>query len=311
MQRMLLTGLEPSTGYEFQCRIQCNTSFGTYSASKYFNTLSVANCEIPTTSNFYASRIGANEVTFASANQAKLFQFRYKKLGDVDWNILDTTSQFYSSVLDLEAETEYMYQLRMLCINNKLSEYSSSKFFRTLPGCVVNVDQDLEAHTISASSAYLKSNKGQLLGIAFRYRKIGDLNWTIVRSIISNEIKIENLLLDSRYEYQMLIVCTEKTRSQWSSSKEFTTLKTSVSGEEEESAWNLFPNPNDGICTLSNAYVQGEIHYTVCDMIGNLVKQGIGNMEKITHFTVDLPPGIYYVNIFWNYKKVVKQIVVM
>ncbi|NOT37250.1 MAG: T9SS type A sorting domain-containing protein [Saprospiraceae bacterium] len=290
-----LNTLSPETIYEYQCKIECNGSFGFYSASRYFKTLSLNECLSSDKENFAAINIRKNEATLLSLNQAKLYKFRYKEILDETWIFTDTSSSPLVKINQLKPNSFYIYQVQTLCANNKISSFSTSRFFKTREDCQFDTLQDVGVFVVNDTIISLQVNQQNYFRIEIRYREKGMTDW-ILKSFSKGDIPILEIQVKKnvKYELQGLVYCADNNNSQWSESRIFSTLGNTANKNFEFTTIKIFPNPGNGLLDLDlplSAQVQVYDSYGKLEYVFHL-DEGLGSVD-----ISKLHQGVYYLKI--------------
>lgn len=224
-----LTPLMPSTRYQIQCRVVCQgNEVSDWSASKFFMTSAASlaargACISPRKWELVPRDIDKNSVTLSCISQSSLYQFRYKDTAASIWKVLaadDTNKVFINS---LKENTTYEFQCRIYC-NGDFGNYSDSRLFTTAAPNVCDEPSLSEyiAFNIGTDDATIvcltKAEK-----YVVRYKAYGTRVWQIADTSAESEINLNHLQSNTKYVYQISLVCTTSQQSVFSSIKEFTT----------------------------------------------------------------------------------------
>lgn len=298
---LLLNGLKSGLIYEYQSRVSCNGFSGTYSESKIFTTLHPGVCAEVPSEYIYEQGLSATAVNIFISVQASLYQIRYKKSSNDYWTDTDTSSQAFFRLTDLEPGEEYVYQIRVLCPDNQISPYSYSRNFTTLVGCQGLSTQDLNVDSVSSHAALLSHRDPDLKQTyLFRFRERGKGEWSIRNSnpIFKRFLLLDSLLPETEYEFQVLVVCSEKSISSWSSSQYFKTTSATAIRDERNPLLEIYPNPARSYFVLKNVDIMEERQrITISDLQGVVLHLWQSEAVKEQKFHIQLKPGIYLLNV--------------
>ena len=125
-----LSGLSPSTDYNWRVRTNCSSSSSDYSATQTFTTLAEP-CDAPT--NLSASNITSSSATvsWSSATNSVDYTLAYRVQGG-SWSYL-TVAGTSRDLTGLTASTTYEYAVKTNCSSTS-SSYSSASTFTTTSG---------------------------------------------------------------------------------------------------------------------------------------------------------------------------------
>lgn len=292
-----VTSLKPNTYYEFQCRLFCNGGFGSYSFSWFFNTQALASCVEPGIADFFAYDIDQTNAKMISLLKGDLYEFRYRMSTEKSWQYGDTLMTPIFELNDLEPNTRYLYQLRILCPNKLVSEFSFIKSFTTLPVCSSSDSSKLKVDSIDLTSARIRSEDSTRAVYIFRYRSINSTDWIYLDPAVFSKIKLQNLKSNTKYECQVSNGCAENDFSVWSKSVTFSTsISTAIKNNRLERI-SVYPNPaNNQLFINLDKTVQINqspiFRYSVYDISGK--NYSSGNIRANESIQVShLSPGLY------------------
>lgn len=138
------------------------------------------------------------------------------------------------------------------------------------------------------------SQINNISGYELRWRKVGSSDWIVVRfSTFQHAELLRNLSENTRYEYQMRTLCGDNFEhpSDWSNLKTFTTLKRKDSLEnsnENDVQIKIYPNPNDGIFTLSLPEIGESDLKCLIKIFDGTGKKIYDNRFNVTNFLIEL-----------------------
>ncbi|MFI5218487.1 MAG: fibronectin type III domain-containing protein [Bacteroidia bacterium] len=187
-----LTGLTPSTAYEWQVRSRCVNANGTitfsaWSAVSVFQTLGTNTCPTP---SGLTSTIGTagNSVTLAwNSTSASSYNIRYRVTGSLAWT--NTTSSTNSkTITGLNSGANYEWQVQGVCASGGvviLSAWSASAFFTT--PAPVTISPNPADNRIMIT---YESSSDQNLNFAIR-DFIGVINLSVTKTVTAGTNQIE------------------------------------------------------------------------------------------------------------------------
>ncbi|HNQ12211.1 MAG TPA: fibronectin type III domain-containing protein [Bacteroidia bacterium] len=232
-----LSPLSPQTLYEFQVEALCPDTNGTvtgsgFSNSGFFTTQPNANvCSIP--QNLHVSNITQTSALLNwSSTGAAQYSIRYRQVGSNTWIYLNSQSNS-KMVSGLMPFTQYQWQVRSKCINPNgvvtFSNFSPASIFTTQNSTTFCfAPNNLQAHQITMSSAFLIWSNTGAAQYSLRYRVLGSSNtWTYLNSQ-TNSKQVNGLSPMTVYEWQVRSKCqvpgsTQFTFSPFSALNVFTT----------------------------------------------------------------------------------------
>lgn len=130
-----VSGLSPSTNYEFQVAGVCSgTVSSAFSSSCTFSTLAntTSVCNVPAGTSVTNITKSSAALKWTSTG-AVSYNVRYKPIASTVW-ISASTGSAGLSVSGLASSTDYEFQVAGVCSGSTVSNYSASTFFRTLAG---------------------------------------------------------------------------------------------------------------------------------------------------------------------------------
>jgi len=218
---VVVSGLNPSTTYEWQIAQVCSSSTGTAVLSPYsniilFTTLS-SNTTCPTPGGLLTDSISASSarVSWSPVTGAAGYLVRYRPAGSTTWTSINTAGN--ARVLTgLNPGTAYEWQVQTFCgtSNTNVSAWSVIITFTTQQSTSpCPVPTGLQTDSISSSSArvYWTPAPGAI-GYTVRYRPLGSLSWLSASSTTASR-KLTGLLTGTQYEWQVQTVCSSNTSS--------------------------------------------------------------------------------------------------
>ena len=124
---LTVSGLTPSTSYDWQVRTNCSSGSSSYTSGTQFTTNAVATCDAPT--NLTTSSIISNSATLSwtAASGANSYDVQYEVSGTGSWTTLNSTSTSLT-VSGLTPSTSYDWQVRTNCSSGSSSYTSGAQF---------------------------------------------------------------------------------------------------------------------------------------------------------------------------------------
>jgi hypothetical protein len=128
MTSIALSGLSPSTVYEFQVQGVCASGSSAYSASSTFTTSSSSACAVPTGLSVISVTSTGATLSWASTGAAS-YTVRYRKINTSSWMTVSSSATL--RVLSwLTPGSTYEFQVQSICASGS-SSYSPSATFLT------------------------------------------------------------------------------------------------------------------------------------------------------------------------------------
>lgn len=216
-----LTGLIPTTTYEYQGAVQCSSVWSEWSASNTFTTNAPA-CSPPTALQLSVSNINTSSATLnCSLVGAQAYGWRYRISGAATWTTPANTATGTINLSSLAAATLYEYQAAVQC-QGVWTDWSATQNFTTLGGCNAPLLSQLTVSNLSSSSARLNCSLSGVNAYDWRYRLTGAASWIDLNSTTTNFTDLATLLASTAYEFQVSVQCGS-IWSSWSSTQSFVT----------------------------------------------------------------------------------------
>jgi hypothetical protein len=216
-----ISGLTPSSTYEFQVQTVCAAGTSAFSATSTFTTLAGTTCGVP--SGLAASNVTSSSATldWSDVSGATSYNVQYRVSGTSSWT--STTSNTSSAnVSSLASSSNYEFQVQTVCASGT-SAFSTSATFTTSAVTSCGVPSGLGASNVTTSSATLDWNDVSGAGsYNIQYRVSGTSTWTSTTSNTSS-VSVSGLSSSTKYEYEVQTVCAGGT-SVFSAIASFTTL---------------------------------------------------------------------------------------
>jgi hypothetical protein len=227
---VLLSGLIPTTSYQFRVTAQCNSGNSVVSSVSLFTTLTP--CVTTTTLNAMPSSHTTATVGWSAAPYATQYNLRYKPTSSADGWIVLTTSGTNYSLSSLTPSTQYECQIQSIC-SSGISDYTASTLFST-PAPPCNPSTSITPSGVSCNSATLSWSAdpyGVATSYQYRYKTSASAVWTML-PISTNTVNINGLMPATAYDFQVQSICGSDA-SAWSSTSNFTTSSPACSDTYE------------------------------------------------------------------------------
>jgi hypothetical protein len=254
-----LTGLRPSTTYEYRIRTRCtNGNTSAYSPTARFITTSPV-CEPPLGIEvIVVGNIATVRWERVVGNRGYLITFR-RTLEETTWTtrrITDTTATSFR--LDsLMPNKAYELRVQTVCVNgNSIASPIQNFITAPLSGCIP--PRNYNAVPSATSAVITWSTVTGAVGYQVAYRQVGRADWrtTVVFGVGSVSTTISGLTPNVNYEFQVQTLCADAP-SAYTASKFFTTpgvttepcpiptiVSTTVpSNTRITVTWNVLPSP--------------------------------------------------------------------
>ncbi|MBP6334742.1 MAG: fibronectin type III domain-containing protein [Bacteroidia bacterium] len=207
-----LTGLTPSTTYEFQVQSNCGSiGLSAFSTSGTFSTTAVvSSCtSVPDVNQFGTiNKTGSSATVYwRSTSGATAYNLIWRvRVPAGTWNSPVNVTGVQYNITGLNSSTNYEFQVQTICAAG-VSAYSPSGWFTTTTGgAVCGVPSSLGTGSISSSEATLTWSAVSGSGsYAVQYR-VANGTWFSTNST-TNSVVLSGLTPGASYEYQVQAVC--------------------------------------------------------------------------------------------------------
>lgn len=253
----LVTGLDLASEYEYQARRKCCPSdWSPYTETQTFTTAGFVPCT-PLPASALSADATSDNATYVYTVQPfgpAVNQFRFRPVGTTDWSFSDNSTNYYRYLNNLQAGTEYEFQVRQACSNGDFTDYSESAYFTTTGtkpdtgdggdngdgenpdtgdtptgNCAPADGSAMTTSSITDTYAYIYTPQPYgLVDNQFRYRVVGSSDWTETDVSTSYYRFLASLSAGTTYEFQNRQKCADGSWSNYSSSVEFTTTGVAV-----------------------------------------------------------------------------------
>ncbi len=214
-----ISGLTPTTNYEFQVATRCSASTSAYAGSAIFTTLAIP-CSTPVGLNTIATSTTSATIGWSPVSGSALYYINYRPSGTSPWTA--TTSSMNSiTIAGLLSGTVYEYEVAADCSGTP-GTYSNMDSFATVSASC-GIPTSPAVSNITNSSAILSwSAVGSAAAYIVNYRVLSTAIWTI-DTVLSNADTLTALTPGTLYEFRVSTLCIGIT-SAFTGSSIFTTL---------------------------------------------------------------------------------------
>ncbi|MEM9823882.1 MAG: T9SS type A sorting domain-containing protein, partial [Bacteroidota bacterium] len=130
---LFLEALEPDTEYEFQIQAICEEESSDFSESYFFSTITeMEECFLPESTIVDLLDPNSALVSWEDMDAAEVYRFRYRRKSSFQAWVKTTNEDSFRALGNLEANTVYLYQIRVLCPNG-WTAWSPKYRFKTSP----------------------------------------------------------------------------------------------------------------------------------------------------------------------------------
>ena len=217
-----IDGLESSTKYVFQLRGWCpdQGAYSDWSATVFDST----RCEGPD-----AAGLSVTDLTYSKATlntDAESDEYEWSLRRTTSWSIRQiVTTENHIKWINLPANMEYEWKVRIRCADGTWSDYSPIQTFSTgdhhTPDCDTLKDSHVTYNNVTYNSVNLHCH---MHGKKYTWamRKYGTGNWT-THHTSNGFYQWKNLHSSSKYEYKVKVECEDGYWTSWSGVKHFYT----------------------------------------------------------------------------------------
>lgn len=217
-----LSGLKPSTAYEFRVRVFCNSSLTNVSEfSKNFGfQTDLEPCAVLQTNEFQITYTAVKKYSLSSKRKGKAYGWRWRTSGSTIWTDSLRTDSLVTQV-GLKFPQAYDFQAQIQCLDGRWSQWSNTVKIQT-PNLTCNAPDSTSlviTYQSPESITYqYTGNKHQ--NISWRYKASTDTTWT---ALTGTSGRAPALGVEQSYEFSARGVCLSTGElSPWSRSKIFT-----------------------------------------------------------------------------------------
>ena len=289
-REIIFSGYNSETTLEFQVQRICSKD----SESKYSEILSFTTsaiiCQPLDEIQINATRIGTQTAVIKSdyLDIALEYLLAYRKKGAMNWDTTSPKMEPSWELFGLESNTEYEYQVGIICEYAKGSVWSKIKTFKTLqPGVLCPTpDPNLIGLRFQTQStlSFFHPLEGTVT-LNWRYRKLGDSLWIALPNTPNYVLQIDPKF---RYEVSLQRSCSSSIKSAWTLPVVFNAL-CRLSPDELE-----IKNKAEGEIEVSTSFPAQQYYWSYR-------KQSAGKVEREFKTTQNslsidsLAPGLNYV----------------
>ncbi len=206
---IVISGLIPSTTYEWRIQSDCGSGMSPESQSAFFSThgSTAPSCFVPA-DNHVTSNITSNsaDLSWDDSPNALYYQVQYKRRNQANWTTLISCSNDWE-LTGLVANRNYQWRVRAVCSidGTNVSAYSSINNFRTLASC--DTPSNLR-YTEIFSFILLRWNRvNSALSYNMQIRVQGSTTWFDFTSN-NNWIWLSGAQSGTTYEWRVQSVCS-------------------------------------------------------------------------------------------------------
>ncbi len=236
----VLSGLTPSTPYEWQVQTDCGG--GNTSGLSAVQSLTTLACDTPVGLGNYTPNANATQVYWSGpGGNGTVYDLQYRQQGSTTWSSSFTTTNNSFAIPGLTPTTAYQFQVRSVC-GLAGSSVFSSPFSFTTSACPASVSVPTSVYstnvrTSSANLYWYNGNTGTNTDI--QYRPQGSGSWIALAAGNDSPYSLTGLTSGTAYEWQVRAACSGGVVSAWTASQSFTTTACSA----PTSPGNLTPGP--------------------------------------------------------------------
>ncbi|GAB4047821.1 fibronectin type III domain-containing protein [Spirosoma litoris] len=214
-----LTGLTNNTPYEWQVRTACSTIDNSeFVTGQSFTT----SCRTPD-SRYANPKATSAYLGWASTGFNVNYDVLYRRVGTANWTAITGLTSNSVTIMDLQPNMGYEWQVRSRCSDGALSDYSSTNSFSTY-SCITPYNLATSNYTpTSTKLSWYNYYADASSSYEVRYRIVGTTNWVVVSNLTSISLTITNLTPDMQYEWQVRMLCSSTSSSDFSYSFLFQT----------------------------------------------------------------------------------------
>ncbi|MCU0444941.1 MAG: fibronectin type III domain-containing protein [Microscillaceae bacterium] len=293
-----LTNLLSGTIYQVQIQSLCNDGLvSSFSRVVSFTTNGTTACAIPSSFTFDALSNNTARLLWGSTNGAIGYEIRYRSVLTSTWTTVSISNGSFISheLAGLLSGTQYYAQIRALCTNSAVSEFSNLISFTTLGNTTCAIPIGLNASSISNQSAVLTwATAAGAQAYEIRYRSILSPLWTSLRVNEGNTISqiIANLLSGTIYYAQIRTLCSSGLVTNYSPEISFVTLGTAICPLPTGLTVSNIGNTNATFAWDMNTATSFEVRYrpetsnswTITNVVGNSLL--VNNLLSGTRYIV-------------------------
>lgn len=217
-----LTNLSSNTAYEWQIRSVCSPTESTsFTPGPAFTT----RCPTPS-AQYSAAQVSSIILQWTQPEAGATYEVRYRTVGAANWTIISNLTSTSTTLSGLVSNTDYEWQLRTLCANGSIADFSTVYTFHTA-SCGVPYGLQVSINTHSARLFWSFANADAATRYEIWYRSVGFPTWSVLGNLTSTNgngyVDLSGLANNTAYEWQIKTVCSATESSAFASGPTFTT----------------------------------------------------------------------------------------
>ncbi len=280
-----LSGLEPSTQYDWKVKTDCST----FTTVQSFITLPINPPACSIITNITVTNITQNtaKVNWALVPLAQTYNLQYKLLSAVNWIEYSGIPGNFLNLTNLVTGSVYQVKVRPDC--NQV--YSLVIQFTTATSNVCPPPTNLQIANLTSSSAKFSWNPvpgttSYQIGLKFP----GSNNFFTIGQLFTNPtVNFYGFNSNSTYQWKVKTNCSD-----WSAINTFTTPS------QMPNQLTIFPNPAHGSFNIIGNTATA---FQLFDLHGQLKREGV-ILDNVIDVT-DLPSGMYFLKIDGQILKII------
>jgi chitodextrinase len=224
--------------------------------------VSSTGCPAPSLNQIFASNATNNSIVLNGPAGFQMTDYQYRLLGSTVWLNVNSTTSNFTTISNLQANTNYEFRISVRCSNGVWSNWSASKTFTTLSNtCPTPPASQLSASSIGTNSITVNA-PGGYTGFDIQYRQLGNTTWLDVTGTTGSVLTITGLFSNTTYEIRFSVRCNNGVWSAWSGIRTFTTQSnTNCSNPPLSSVYAANITSNSAIIYGPNSYFGLDIQY--------------------------------------------------
>lgn len=226
-----LTGLTPTTTYQWEVRSVCATGYESVwnaDGSNFTTTAVTLPCAVPT--SLTTTDITRNRARFSwddmVEGNTETYNVRWQLVGALNWTTVTGWTVNTYPWAPLFENTAYEWQVQTVCAGNNPSAWSASVPFTT-PLCESVIQPESILYTGGTVLLTWSLPGGSTGGFSYtvRYRLAGTNDpWIMLEWISGPSYQLTGLPENQQYEWQLRLNCSGVTFSDYTASQTFTTI---------------------------------------------------------------------------------------
>lgn len=267
-------------------------------------------CDAPT--NVTASNIAQTSatITWTAGGTETSWNLQYKEVSSSNWSssvaVTGTPSHNLNS---LTPNTQYEVRVQAVCDATHSSDWSVVGSFTTLEQGQETCPSptNVTASDITENSAVISWTQPDNTASSWDvlYKESAASAWNTATTS-NNPYTLTGLSAQTSYDVQIIAHCTNGLTSDPSATYTFTTREVGIT--DYEMATSLYPNPNNGLFTITNTRYNMD-NVKVYDAYGKLLKNVEVNGNSAVIDVTDLAAGVYFVRVNTEKGIVTKRVV--